>query len=373
MMTHCEERDRRTRLAALGARLAAMGVAEATTYAVPDYLDPEHQRRLQRAGGEPPGREDCEGEDEHEDDEAASAEAAAGDDRPRVCEPWRERICEWCYGVVDHFDLDRGLVALALSFLDRYLAVRAVDRRLFQLAALTSLYLATKLHHGSKIRLDSFVELSRGHFSAAHLEVMEGALLHGLGWRCHPPTARDFVRELLPLVPGNVPPRVRCAAGELAAFLTELAVCDYWFVARARPSSIALAALRNALELHDVKARERDAFLGRAAEGLLGSAGAAAGAGAAASDDPEVAACHARLREIYVAGEYSPDLGLLDASGRSSAASPDGVEDGPAAEAATAAARAATSRAGVSPDNVLDGPDAAEDPAVDARSDMDCP
>ena len=35
---------------------------------------------------------------------------------------WREKICEWSYEVVDHFEMDRETVAISLNLLDRFLA-----------------------------------------------------------------------------------------------------------------------------------------------------------------------------------------------------------------------------------------------------------
>ena len=76
--------------------------------------------------------------------------------------PWRRRIASWMYDVVDHFKYDRNVVSIALRFIDQYvshLLLRSnnkksssgssgpvVKRRHFQLIAVTSLYLAIKVH-----------------------------------------------------------------------------------------------------------------------------------------------------------------------------------------------------------------------------------
>ena len=85
-------------------------------------------------------------------------------------------------------DFHREVVAVALSYLDRYLATRAVNRRIFQLAAMTALYLAIKLYEPGKLRLASLIELSRGYFLAEHIVIMEDSILQSLGWHVHPPT-----------------------------------------------------------------------------------------------------------------------------------------------------------------------------------------
>jgi hypothetical protein len=47
--------------------------------------------------------------------------------------------------VVDHFQLNRETVTIAMYYLDRYLGSHVVDKKKFQLAAMTSLYLANKV------------------------------------------------------------------------------------------------------------------------------------------------------------------------------------------------------------------------------------
>lgn len=91
----------------------------------------------------------------------------------RINHLWREKICEWCYQVVDHFNFSREVVAIATNFLDRYVAVRTVNRKTFQLAAMTSLFMSIKLNESRTLRLSTFLELSRGYFEAEHVIEME--------------------------------------------------------------------------------------------------------------------------------------------------------------------------------------------------------
>ncbi|KAK1745867.1 cyclin family protein [Skeletonema marinoi] len=70
--------------------------------------------------------------------------------------PWRKRIASWMYDVVDHFSYDRNIVNISLRYIDQYVSYllanssrvgsQVVKRRHFQLIAVTSLYLAIKIH-----------------------------------------------------------------------------------------------------------------------------------------------------------------------------------------------------------------------------------
>jgi hypothetical protein len=168
----------------------------------------------------------------------------------QINELWREKICEWCYQNVnvDHFDVKREVVNVAMNNLDRYLATCTVNRRMFQLAAMTALYLAMKLYEPEKLQISSLVELGRGYFHTDHIEAMEVAMLQALTWRVHPPTPYAFCRQLMQLVSSDITPQTLHDISKMARFLTELSVCNYYFVTR-KPSSIALASIINAFEL----------------------------------------------------------------------------------------------------------------------------
>lgn len=284
----------------LSARLQAMRSQETTHYTCPDYLTLEWQASLLS----PP-------DSLHLDNRDASSASSS-----EINEMWREKICEWSYQVVDHFDFNREIVSVAMSYLDRYLSTRSVNRRIFQLAAMTSLYLAIKLYEPGKIRMSSLIDLSRGYFLEDHIVTMEDSMLQTLGWHVHPPTSYSFVREMMPLLPLGMSPRDRHDTNELARFLTELSVCDYWFVTK-KPSSVGLASLINALELQGNKIPRNTKIL------LLQQLGSC---GSDIIYDEEVILCYERLRDMYVAGGYSP-IPSAEEGGRIATVSPTGVLD----------------------------------------------
>eukprot|EP01082_Thalassiosira_pseudonana_P008659 g7799.t1 g7799 contig26:302914-303924(+) len=275
----------------LSERLQAMRRQEGLYYTCIDYLAKDWQAALTiaaNAAGTVPPRE-TEEEDANEDGSSSSSS--------EISEFWREKICEWCYQVVDHFDFNREIVSVTMSYLDRYLATRSVNRRIFQLAAMTCLYLAIKLFEPGKIRLSALIDLSRGYFLEEHIVAMEDSVLQALGWHVHPPTPFAFVREFMPLVTHTITNRKRHDISELARFLTELSVCDYWFLAR-KHSSIALSSILYAMELQGeevVDPKYKVLFLSKVVA-----------AGLDITYDQEVIHCYERLKEMYVAGGYTP-------------------------------------------------------------------
>ena len=138
-----------------------------------------------------------------------------------------------------------------MNHLDRFLGSYhdTVDKNLFQLLAMTCLYLSIKLNEykhllipGSKSSMDTILQLSRGFFTLKEMEKMEYEVLHRLRWHVHPPTAQLFVKHFLFFL--------SCEEHELhdlAQFMIELSVMDYFFVSY-KPSEIAMAALLNSME-----------------------------------------------------------------------------------------------------------------------------
>lgn len=159
----------------------------------------------------------------------------------------RERMCEWSFRVSDHFHVPREVVACSFNYLDRFVEKCQCDRSAFKLAAMTTLYLASKISGSChRITIQSLAELSRGEFSRSHIQEMETIILQTLGWRLNPPTAQCFVNSFYNYLPVSQGP-VAVAIYQRAIFFVELALYDYAFVAKER-TLLALAAMVNAME-----------------------------------------------------------------------------------------------------------------------------
>lgn len=170
----------------------------------------------------------------------------------RIDEYCREQIVEWSFRVVDYFRIDREIVAISLSFLDRFLATGRCDRTTFKLAATTTLHLAVKLLYPCKLaELGILSDLSRGEFDMHDVSKMESHILKTLSWNLHPPTSIAFASIFLDYFFAAFTVPLSSAdmddVYDVSSFFCELAVCDYYFVTLPA-SSIALAAILNSLE-----------------------------------------------------------------------------------------------------------------------------
>lgn len=204
---------------------------------------------------------------------------------------WREKICQWSYNVVDHFDLPREVVAISLDLFDRYLATRGnqCSGNMALLASLTTLHIAIKVHSEKNIKVTTLASLSRGQFGSDHIEQMEWRIMEALGWKLHPPTLFAFVSHLLMLFPSEVHHTVRKELFEVAIYLAELSVCDSFFV-KYPASTIAVAAIINVMEdlpYNRLSSRSRDEFWAKLSLNLRGFHAA------------DVASARNRLRLMY--------------------------------------------------------------------------
>lgn len=203
--------------------------------------------------------------------------------------------------VVDHFDLNREVVSIAMSHLDRYISAipATIDKNTFQLLAMTCLYLSIKLNEykhllipGSKSSMDTILQLSRGFFTLEQMERMEYEVLQRLQWHVHPPTPQLFCKHFLFFLSIE-----EHEIHDLAQFMVELSVMDYFFVSY-KPSEIAIAGVLNAI----VRLKpEADALCKYPFHRILVDI-----------NTPEISACRVRLALIFAQAhdQASPEQGI---------------------------------------------------------------
>jgi hypothetical protein len=90
--------------------------------------------------------------------------------------------------------------------------------------------------------MDTILRLSRGFFTLEQMEKMEYDILQRLQWHVHPPTPQVMVKHLLFFLSVE-----EHEVHDLAQFMVELSVMDYFFVSY-KPSEVAIAALLIAME-----------------------------------------------------------------------------------------------------------------------------
>mmetsp|Transcript_22981 Transcript_22981/g.63973 ORF Transcript_22981/g.63973 Transcript_22981/m.63973 type:complete len:358 (+) Transcript_22981:43-1116(+) len=261
------------------------------------------------------------------------AQGAAASVTGAISEPWRRKLVEWCFEVADHFGFDREVVNTAINYLDRAVCHKTqtsetpVVKRDFQLMAVTSLYIAIKTHGQTesfegprrKLKIDAFVQLSRGVFTVETIEATERQILTDLKWRMNPPTNLRFISYLLRLLPrwsnaGSAKhfAQTKSMIYEVSRYLAELSVCVSHFSFSYNSSTVAYASILCAMEILQNKSQippipyeARVNFLNTMAEtcGIF-------------PESPEVRRCRAALKalcpEMFESDELPPEFQRAD-------------------------------------------------------------
>lgn len=108
--------------------------------------------------------------------------------------------------------------------------------------------IAIKLYESKRVRSRTLASLSRGQFVPSDIENMEWKIMQALKFRLNAPTEHSFVDYYLRLLPWEcdaAPTRKKVA--DITKYMTELAVCDPYFVSVPN-SVVALAAFLNVLD-----------------------------------------------------------------------------------------------------------------------------
>jgi hypothetical protein len=165
----------------------------------------------------------------------------------------RSIIAGWCVKIMTVCQYEKETAAVAISHLDRFVASQdgygiLLDRSLFQLAALASVYSAVKIREPQTLGPQLVSQLSNGERSTEEIEKMELRLLQAVQWRVNPPTAMAFVQCHLDLIPQEeLDPLSRQALVDLAQYQVDMSLLNYAFVTK-KASLVGLAALLNAAE-----------------------------------------------------------------------------------------------------------------------------
>ena len=83
-----------------------------------------------------------------------------------IDEPWRQKSAEWMFKVVDYYDLDRDIVNIGMTYLDRMFAETSLHHHWTKLqckrVAMASLKLAIKLNEPRTLNMEDMIKLGMG-------------------------------------------------------------------------------------------------------------------------------------------------------------------------------------------------------------------
>ena len=156
---------------------------------------------------------------------------------------WREKVVQWSYDVADHLNEERSVVYVAINILDRYCASknRKMDEKSYEIASLSSIFLAVRISGSGNLLIAELVSMSRGGITTQDIISTGTDIVRELRWEYKIITPSDFVKSFLNLVPSRT-----CGNLDQASYFTEIAVCDV-VLSHSKASFLAIAACLNVL------------------------------------------------------------------------------------------------------------------------------
>jgi hypothetical protein len=123
----------------------------------------------------------------------------------------RKSMIQWIQQVSKSLKLSSETSWIASSFFDRYMSSgkgkseeALDDRYMFQLAAISSFYVAVKVNESVELSVAALAKLCKGYYKEADIASMEEDILFALDWRVACPTPIEIARHLLELLPEEV-------------------------------------------------------------------------------------------------------------------------------------------------------------------------
>lgn len=161
---------------------------------------------------------------------------------------WRFTMVDWFQQIMGTFQYEHETMEVTMSILDRYVASKPElmkHSKSYKLAALTSLYVAAKMHEQCCLTPHHVNDLSTDIHEIKRIEQEELSILMAIGWRVNPPTPTAFSRELFAIIPSDL---VKKKDEIVTIFNMQMkyAMLEEIFVTE-KPSLLVLAALYNAI------------------------------------------------------------------------------------------------------------------------------
>lgn len=176
---------------------------------------------------------------------------------------WREKVCEWCFKVVDRLGEDREIVYTAMNLLDRYIhsqqsSAPKYDRHHYQMASMTAFLIAMKLQGRTQFGINNLIRMGGGAVSREDVARTSRDMIASLSLqkRIHTePSPAQYIKILQNALSRNYGMSLGGLALETAIFLTELSIFDLRF-SNKRTTAVAVAAIKVALELTQPRSLE---------------------------------------------------------------------------------------------------------------------
>ncbi|KAK9808180.1 hypothetical protein WJX73_005721 [Symbiochloris irregularis] len=151
----------------------------------------------------------------------------------------RSILVDWMIEVAQEYELVSDTLFLAISYIDRFLTVKQIERTRLQLVGVACLLIAAKYEEIYAPQVDELCFITENTYTRQEIIAMETDVLDGLKFECTTPTVKVFLRRFC-VAAGDTVSQQRLHF--LTSYLAELALPEYSAL-QYLPSQVAAAAV----------------------------------------------------------------------------------------------------------------------------------
>jgi cyclin A len=152
---------------------------------------------------------------------------------------FRAILVDWLVEVADEYNLPADTLHLAISYMDRFLSVRAIVRNELQLVGVAAMLVAAKYETDVYAhKAENYSYITDNQYTEQQVVKMEANILNTLKFEMGSPTARTFLRRYVTVCPRGDVKKLEF----LCSYLADLSLLDYECT-KFKPSLVAAACL----------------------------------------------------------------------------------------------------------------------------------
>ncbi|KAL9243651.1 hypothetical protein vseg_017511 [Gypsophila vaccaria] len=151
-------------------------------------------------------------------------------------------LVDWLVELAEEFKVVSDTLYLAISYIDRYLSVKSINRQKLQLLGVSAMFIASKYEEIDPKPLEKFVDMTENTYTKQEVIDMEADVLKTLRYEMGNPNVKTFLRKFVRVAQGNSTKNPNLQLEFLCYYLAELSLLDYGCV-QFLPSTIAASVV----------------------------------------------------------------------------------------------------------------------------------
>ncbi|KAK9756403.1 hypothetical protein RND81_01G094700 [Saponaria officinalis] len=151
-------------------------------------------------------------------------------------------LVDWLVELAEEFKVVSDTLYLSISYVDRYLSSKPINRQKLQLLGVSAMFIASKYEEIDPKPLEKFCDMTENTYTKQEVVDMEADVLRILKFEMGNPTVKTFLRKFIRAAQGNSTKNPNLQLEFLCYYLAELSLLDYGCV-KFLPSTIAASVV----------------------------------------------------------------------------------------------------------------------------------